>query len=130
MDSRDAGTAGEGASAAASGAVAEPASCGFARSTVGLIRSGWERRRAERRGAAAGELGEVGEEGERVVAVEDVELPAAELLAASAHHPGPPPRSRSTPPAARTDDPVTSGSGSSVSSTRAPPRSAAPATPG
>ena len=94
MDSRDAGTVGEGASAAASGAVAEPASCGFARSTVGLMRCGCERRRPERRGAAAGELGEVGEEGERVVAVEDVELPAAEPLAASARHPVPPPRSR------------------------------------
>ena len=119
MDSRDAGTAGEGASAAASGAVAEPASCGFARSTVGLMRCGCERRRPERRGAAAGELGEVGEEGERVVAVEDVELPAAELLAASAHHPGPPPRSHRGLPAARTDDASGSGSGSGSPPTRA-----------
>ena len=76
---RDAGVVGEGASATPPSAGAELASCGFARSTVGLILSGREKRRVERRGAAAGELGEVGEEGERVVAVEDVGLPASEL---------------------------------------------------
>ena len=88
---------------------------------------GCEERRVERRGAAAGELGEVDEVGERVVAVEDVGLPASEPLAAAARRPVPPPRSRSTPPAARTHDAGTSGSGSSASSTRAPSRSAAAA---